>query len=470
MPRPCPNYNEETFIADIQAGLSEKELAAKYGVVRRTIVGWKSKLRRAGKLDGKVKKERVPYEGTFTEEGNYAELVVEAEDRVRSYEDLCEAFNVDLRVWKRIFFECGTHEGWRKNEDKDLKFTHGVMNGYTRSKGILIVPLYRTKARFIRREPIAINPVIKPVVCYFTYKKPERPTRAGITRALVGGDPHFGYRKNPRTGRLEPFHDRRALDLFLQLVAYEQPDVIVWGGDIQDFANMQDKFLRDPDFDQTTQPALEEAHWWLAQVRTSDEGAVFVLIPGNHDDRMRRATLTHFKAAHELRPADELELPPALSPERLMGLHSLGIEWVGEYPDEEYWLHDGLRVVHGATIRQRPGHTAGGIVEESYATTIFFHIHRREMASRTVHLRGGPRPVTAFSPGCLCRVDGAVPGTKKRQNWQQGMAIVDIDSNEMNQSVYVIEINEGVAIWDRRQFVARDRLDDLRRDKPEWHW
>jgi len=462
----CPNDLEAEFVSDVQAGLTNKELSEKYGRVPRTMRSWKRKLRAEGKLGADAEQE--PYKGTFTEEGNYAELVTEAEDRIRSYEDLCEAFNVDLSKWKRIFFECGTHEGWRKNEDKDLEFTHGVMDGYTRSKGILVVPLYRTKARFIRREPIALHPVIRPVECKVTYQKPKRPKREGVKRALIGGDIQFGFRKDARTGKLEPFHDRRALDLFLQIAAYEQPELIVWGGDIQDFPNMQDKFLREPEFEQTTQPSLEESHWWLRQLREACLDADIILEAGNHDARMRKATLTHFKAAYELRPADELHLPPALSPERLMGLHALGIEWVGDYPNEEHWLHDGLRVVHGATIRQPPGATARAIVEESDVSTAFFHAHRRELASRTIYVRGKARPISAFSPGCLCRIDEIVPGTKKRQNWQQGMALIDY--TDAQQSPYMIEIHDGTALWDRRQFVTRDRLADLRRDMPDWNW
>jgi len=463
----CPAALEAEFIAGVEAGLTDADLAEKYGRVKRTIRSWKRRLREAGKLGDGARQESQE-KATFTEYGNYAEFVVETEDRVRSFEDLCEAFSVDLTIWKRIFFECGTYEGWRKNQDKDLTFTQGVMNGHTRSKGILVVPLYRTKARFIRREPIAVSPAIRPVECPVTYRKPSVPKAEGVRRALFGGDPHYGYSKDAQTGRLDPFHDRAAIDIFLQIAAYEQPELIVWGGDIQDFPNMQDRFLREPDFDQTTQPAIEEAHWQLRLLREACPDAQIVLEAGNHEARMRKAILTHFKAAYELKPADEIDLPPAMSPERLMGLYALGIEWVGDYPNGEHWLHDGLRVVHGSTAKQAPGATARGIVDGSDVTTAFFHVHRRELVSRTLHERGGPRSITAFSPGCLCRIDGVVPGTKKRQNWQQGMALLDY--SERQQSPYIIEIENGRAVWDRRQFVARDRVDDLRRDLPRWNW
>jgi len=410
--------------------------------------------------------ETRPGSHSFAEEGNYAELVVATSERIKSFEDLCAAFNVDLTVWKRIFFECGTHEGWRKNEDKDLEFNSGVMDGHVTSKGILVVPLYRTKARFIRREPVAVHPVIRPMECTTTYKKPEKPKKEGTRRSLLGGDPHFGYRKSPRTGQLVPFHDRRALDLFVQVADYEQPDVIVWGGDIEDFAEMQDRFLQEPEFQQTAQPAIEETHWWLARLRTACPDSEIILMMGNHDIRLRKALITHFKAAYELRPADEIHLPPPLSPERLLGLTGLGIEWIGEYPDGEYWLADGLRVIHADKASQTPGGTAQMILKDTDDWTVFFHVHRREMASKTLYSRHESKSVSCFSPGCLCGLN--VPGRKRRQNWQKGMALVDWHGT--NRSVHLLEVCEETLVWDRRVFRAVDRVPDLKRDLPTWSW
>jgi len=469
----CPSGLEASFLEDVRAGLSNGQLAEKYGRVKRTIRSWKTMLRREGKLDDAAGASDAndAFGGTsfsFTEDGNYAEFVTETEGRVRSYEDLCAAFNVDLTAWKRILFECGTHEGWRKNQDKSLTFDRGVMDGHIISKGILVVPLYRTKARFIRREPIAVHPVIRPVECATTYQKPPGARREGVRRALLGGDTQFGFRRDVITGKLVPFHDRRALDLFLQIASLEQPEVIVWGGDIEDFPEMQDKFLKEPEFVQTTQPAIEETHWWLAQLRAICPDSEIVLAAGNHDARLRKAIITHFKAAYELRPADEIDLPSPLSPERLLGLRGLGIDWVGDYPNGEYWLDDGLRAIHGNQISQAPGGTAAAVLKDADDWTVFFHAHRREMASKTIHGRYGRRSISAFSPGCLCRVDGVVPGTKARQNWQQGMALVDYAGG--HPSVYLIEIQDGTAVWNRRLFQGRDRVDDLRKDNSRWNW
>jgi transposase len=462
----CPPDLEAAFLEDVRAGLSNGQLAGKYGRVKRTIRSWKTKLRREGKLDDEPQKssrEKV----AFREIENYAEASCTSE-RIRTLDGLLEACAVDLDIWRVKDWGVKKWEVGAKLKYGDLQWAGGKASGWQQHKGLGVQDLWSVWAKFIRREPIAVHPVIRPVECAATYQKPHASKRTGVRRALLGGDTQFGFRRDVVTGRLQPFHDRRALDLFLQIAALEQPDVIVWGGDIKDFAEMQDRFLKDPEFESTTQPAIEEAHWWLAQLRAACPDAEIIIMAGNHDDRLRKAIITHFKAAHQLRAADEIELPPPLSPERLLGLQGLGIDWIGDYPDGEYWLDDGLRTIHGSQISQTPGGTANAILKDADDWTVFFHAHRREMASKTIHSRQGRRFISVFSPGCLCRVDGSVPGKKKRQNWQQGVALMDYAGG--HPSAYLIEIRDGTAVWDRRVFQARDRVADLRKDNPRWKW
>ena len=81
-----------------------------------------------------------------------------------------------------------------------------------------------------------------------------------------------------------------------------------------------------------------------------------------------------------------------------------------------------------------------------------------------------------WSMGCLCRVDGKVPGVKARQNWQQAIGFVEyLKTGE--HTITPIEIVSGRAIFRGKMYEARDRLDDLRRDtagrageKADWNW
>jgi len=193
-----------------------------------------------------------------------------------------------------------------------------------------------------------------------------------------------------------------------------------------------------------------------------------VAIEGNHDKRLRTALLLHLREAYGLRAADEIGQPAALTPERLLALGGLGIEWIGDYPDGELWINPGLKVVHGDVARAASGATARAIVDGSDVSVIFGHIHRREAASRTLYLKDGARAITARCSGCVCRVDGAVPGKRARQNWQQGFSVLDFD--ESGESVYDVPIVDGSAIWAGRRFVARDVVGALRDDLPDWEW
>lgn len=463
----CPPEVEPQFIVDVLAGMSEPELAGKYKRHVRTIAEWKRKLRDEAKLEYTTEHRERRHSVDFQEKGNHAHATSQSE-RIKTLEQLLEAVEVDLSVWKVRDWGVKKWEVGAKIRHSDLRFSEGAIDGWVKDEGLGVTDLWSVWAKFVRIELIALHAAIQPVQCQVTCSRPGRPARDGVGRSLLGGDLQIGYRRNSASGKLVPFHDRLALDLFLQVAAYTQPESIVLGGDIQDFPNMQDKFLREPDFAQTTQPAIEEAHWWSRQLREACPDAEIVYVAGNHDKRLRSSVLTHLRAAYDLRPADELELPPPLSPERLMGLSSLGIEWIGDYPNGEHWLTERLRVIHGDRISQAGGGTAQAILKDADDSTVFFHAHRREMASKSVHSRRGIRAITVFSPGCLCRVDGKVPGKKKRQNWQQGMAIVEF--TETGQSSYVIEIQDGTAVWDRRVFRAADRVEDLRRDMPGWNW
>jgi hypothetical protein len=183
---------------------------------------------------------------------------------------------------------------------------------------------------------------------------------------------------------------------------------------------------------------------------------------------MKDAIMTHLRAAYGLRAADEFELPPALSPQRLLALHALGVEWVGEYPNDASWLGDSLKLHHGDVAKAVPGATARGIVEKSDVSVIFGHIHRKERVSRTLHVRDSQRTIMAYCPGCVCRIDGAVPGKRKAMNWQQGFALVDVWGDDF--TIYDVEVRQGRAVWGGRVYEARDRVEDLRRDLPEWNW
>lgn len=412
-------------------------------------------------------------ETTFEIDGNYA--VAESTDgRIRTLADLLAACKVDLSEWKvrdHGGWEAKAWEGYAADERKNLIFDEGRITGTVVRDGIITETLWSVRAVFVRRNPIPIRPVVGPVECPVTYRAPGRHTRL-IVEGSAGllADPHYGYTWKPPQWRLKPFHDRRVLDLFLQVMADAQPDVLELLGDWFDLAAFQDKFIRRPEYYQTTQPAILEAHRWLRILRETCPGSDIRLHMGNHDERIETAMIEHLREACELRPADQLELPPAMSVPRLLALHDLGIEWVGEYPNDITWLGEAVQCQHGSVARQKEFATVTELLKQGenchQATG---HIHRDEMVSVLLESpKGDKRTITGYCPGCACHVDGRVPAARSKIRWRQGFGLIQWHGQHIG--IEHVPVWDGKAVWRGKVYQARDTVPDLKEDLPEWPW
>jgi len=87
-------------------------------------------------------------------------------------------------------------------------------------------------------------------------------------------------------------------------------------------------------------------------------------------------------------------------------------------------------------------------------STIFGHVHRIEMQHKTRRTKDGPRHSFAATPGCLCRLDGAVPSTKSStdskgrpvgsvENWQQGVGVVTFEPGDGRFALELVAIYDG---------------------------
>lgn len=395
--------------------------------------------------------------------------------KISSADELMEYIGLDRDVWGYNDQEVIKWAQGAKAEEKNLTFDEGRITGHIRSDGLTIAPLFRVKVKFFRRNPEPIAPIIQPVVSPATFEScgadwsgqaDER--SSDITRWLLLADPHFGYHKSLRNGHLVPFQDRRACDLALQVAKLSRPDRISVVGDVLDLPDFSDKFLTEPEFRNTLQPALIECHWWLSQLSFLAKTSVH---EGNHDVRLERAVIKHLEAMYDVRPADELHLPPSTSVPRLLGLDSIGVRWIGNYPSDIEWAGDDIEVKHGNLARKRSGDTAKAVIYEDGNTTstYFGHAHRLELVSRTLWARQGARFIRSMCLGCLCHLDGRVPGSGERSNWQNGMAILDVHESGMSQ-VTPLLIEDGRTLYGGQVLVGRDYAGVLRDNWPEWGW
>tara|TARA_R110000824_G_scaffold7817_2_gene35311 strand:+ start:10709 stop:11911 length:1203 start_codon:yes stop_codon:yes gene_type:complete len=280
--------------------------------------------------------------------------------------------------------------------------------------------------------------------------------------AVILPDPQIGFRMY-EDGQMDPFHDEDAMQVALQILRDLAPDQIINLGDFLDFAEFG-KFELEPAFARTTQAAVDRGHQFLCEQRANAPDAAITLLEGNHDRRLHKAVTNNTAAALHLKRADAPEDWPVMSVPFLLrlGEDHLNVGYVGGYPAGIYWVNENLACIHGHTTRSR-GSTVAAVVDDERTSVIHGHIHRIELQHKTRRTFEGAKRSLAASPGCLCRIDGAVPSTKgstdphgrpvnATEDWQQGMAVVEYEVGDGNFNVELVPISRGEAIFRGRYY------------------
>lgn len=403
---------------------------------------------------------------TWEEQGNHAHGSTVTDGPI-SLPEFLALLRVDTDAWKVADWGAKRWQVGAKIELGDLVFDAGRISGHLSKRGLGVQDLWSTWAKFIRRQPIALAPVVQPVACPVSYTVPLVAPAIEVQTALLISDLHVGYERDNRTAKLRPFHDRRAIDAVFQVCRAGPFSYIVIAGDLLDLTNCNDKYSRSPSYYWTTQPAILETHWILRTLRELQPEAPIAILAGNHENRIKRSLEKHLIEAYDLRAADEMELPPALSPAKLLAVHQLGIEWINEYPAGELWLGP-LRVSHGEVAHKPPGASARAVLDDSTCDNAFGHTHRLEMVSRRVRVPGGVEVFKSMSIACLCHTDGRVPPSGSPEHWQQGFAVVNY--SEWDWSPTLVSLDRGRAVVGGLELRGEDYTDRLREDLPDWNW
>lgn len=286
----------------------------------------------------------------------------------------------------------------------------------------------------------------------------------GWKTAVLLPDPQFGFRRDLYdASAMDPFHDERALSIAMQVLEVERPDLTIWLGDVLDLASFG-KYRQEAAFVLTVQPTLEVAHDYLARsVAYSGETR---FIEGNHDVRLQNTIIDNAKAAFGLKRAGA---PPAewpvMSVPYLLNMDQLGVQYVGGYPSGATYINDNLAAIHGRKVGNDRRSAATMVVEDERVSVVFGHVHRIETTYRTRNTRGKPKISVAHTPGCLCRIDGAVPSVKSGvdafgravtswENWQQGITVVRYQEDDGRFKLEPVEILEGHAIHGGQEFIS----------------
>lgn len=302
-------------------------------------------------------------------------------------------------------------------------------------------------------------PVVQPAnPCVVRHANRKLPTRESPEiRTVLLPDPQIGYRRNLDTGELVPMHDEAAMACALEVIAAVRPHRVVNLGDFLDLAEWSSKFTVLPEFVLTTQPAVNRGHRFLAeQIAAAGPDATVDLLAGNHDDRIPKAIAKNAMAAMRLKRANAPEEWPVLSVPNLLRLGELGVNWHDGYPATRLKIADG----HGSQtpLYVKHGEMLDTAKEAKSERQSFAHGHGHlfSMHTTTYEVDGQPQEVQAWSLGCLCRLDGAVPSTKsgtdahgnplvRYESWQHGVAVVT--ETEDGWWLEPVRIHNGVTRW-----------------------
>lgn len=308
-------------------------------------------------------------------------------------------------------------------------------------------------------------PVVAPARPLTAKPRPAPKKARSEETIIIAPDPQIGYRWY-EDGSFDPFQDERAIDISLQVIRDARPTRIVNLGDTCDFPEWSSKFTVTPEFMFTTQKTIDRVHRYIVEQKTeAPEGCNIDLLEGNHDGRLPAAITKNAMAALRLRRANAPEEWPVLSLQNLLRLEEIGnVTYHDGYPAGRVKLAHGgldqtpLYAIHGERL------TVSSVVKNERQSYVQGHIHRIQDFYETFEIDGERVVVNAWSPGCLSRVDGAVPSVKGKdnirgvplkrwENWQQGIGVVTVQSDG-TWSKEIIEIRSGRAVWRGNEYTA----------------
>lgn len=295
-------------------------------------------------------------------------------------------------------------------------------------------------------------------------KKVPKKARGTFKKDVIVPDAQIGYYRG-KDGVLHETHDEKAIAVVMEAIEMIQPETIVCVGDNLDLPEMG-KYLTTPAYQQTTQAAIDRATTFCAQMRAAAPKAKIIWLAGNHEERMPKYLLTNAAAAYGLRKGNIPDSWPVLTIPYLCRMEEYGVEYRPGYPASDYWINEKLRVIHGDRVKSS-GSTAHVYLNNEKTSVIYGHIHRIETAFKTREDFSGPRTIMAASPGCLARIDGAVPSTKggvdldgrpltRYENWQQGFGVVTYETSGEHRFKYeVMPIYNGWSMYENTELFAK---------------
>jgi predicted phosphodiesterase len=209
-----------------------------------------------------------------------------------------------------------------------------------------------------------------------------------------------------------PYHSVEAITIALEYTKQEKPDLLLLNGDTLDMYALS-RFDKDPS-KRHFAGELEMMGQLLEVFRKELDCEILFKI-GNHEERYEHFL---FSKAKELVGVEEFKLENILK--KRMGND---VQIVG---DKRIIHANSLNIIHGHEFSQgffSPVNVARGLALRAKASAIQGHNHQTSEHT-SVDING--KVMTTWSVGALCQLR---PKYMPINNWNYGMAIVDLDSN-----------------------------------------
>jgi len=231
-----------------------------------------------------------------------------------------------------------------------------------------------------------------------------------------------------------PYHDPKAVEVFMQIGEVLKPHTLTINGDFGDWNVLSTRFPQrrdEPTIVATLREEIEEQRALLKQIVKRIKPAQKFWNDGNHEFRLIRE-LRRDSVISQLLTVEKIT--KALTVEAVLGLSDFGFKHHGEYCTG-FWLRktrdhiNDVWVEHGRFIRKKSGAGADAHMQDIFHNTVTGHGHR----PAAVYKHTGDRDFFGVEGGSLMDVKRAVYSTYPHNtpdlmNHQQGFAIVTYDA------------------------------------------
>lgn len=224
------------------------------------------------------------------------------------------------------------------------------------------------------------------------------------------------------------YHDVRSLKAVENYLVDNQPDHLVYNGDIFDFSGLTTKYLRTPKHRFKLEKGLDVGKEMFARHRMLLPDTHLIFNRGNHEDRF---DVYVYACADEL--SFLLKEGNTLTLESLMNMQEFGVESTGAY--DSGWLFHSFLIKHGEIVSK---YAPEKELSMEGISGMSGHVHRG--GSHFKRDRKGAH--VWYANFCLCNLDGPKrpPGYRRGQinDWEQGFSVIKFDGSIFN--VYPIVI------------------------------